>query len=444
MIPDFRDEELFSVEKDARTNGLVGITYGGLFDRAYTEATKHGATVNVINNQHTLLDIAEPDWDRMQDLPPLREGQAQTLASIVAAYRGHVIEPTGNGKTFIITAMCHLYDKINILVSAPNVDTFREMIERIQKTCPGERINMLGGGKKKVHRDARIAVCTNSSAHHVPSDWPDLVLYDEAHTVGAPTVFPKFGVFLKSVMIGLTASPKGRSDKSDLCTEAIFGGVIRKVTYQEAVRLGNIADIEVRTVHCDMDDIDFPKDIDKERFGYWLNHSRNALLIKAALDTFKKDEQVLFMVNRVEHALAMRRFLPNIPIAHGPISQDRWDDMTKLGLTQHTTLEVMNGVDTDQLKKDFMAGNIPWVIATYKWKQGVDTVNLGGLVRMDGAANDILSIQIPGRLSRKGHDGMKQVGVLIDSYDDFGDMYLRRSNKRMTKYEEMGWKIVDI
>jgi superfamily II DNA or RNA helicase len=444
MIPKFDNEELFSTQKDARSNEIVGITYGGLFDRAYNQAVKLGATVKVINNQKTLLDIAQPNWDKLQDLPKLREGQDKTLAAIISAYRGHVVEPTGNGKTFVITSLCYIYDTINILVVAPNKPTFLEMIERIQKMCPGERINQLGGGKKKVHPDARIAVCINSSAHHIPSDWPHLVLYDEAHTVGARQIFAKIREFTSSILIGLTASPKGRSDKSDLITEAMFGDVIRRVSYQEAVALGNIANIQVRMVHCDMDDIELRKDIDKERFGYWLNHSRNALLIKAALDTFDPHESVLFMVNRFEHGLAMRRFLPDIPIAHGPVTQTRWEDMGKLGLTANLTLDQVNAVNQEQLKKDFISGKIRWCVSTYCWKQGIDTINLAGLVRMDGANNDILSIQIPGRLSRKGFDGQKQWGVLIDSYDDYGSGYMKRSTNRVKKYNEMGWPIVDI
>lgn len=444
MIPTFEDEELFSIEKDGKTNQDVCITYGGLFDKAYAEAQRMGANVHVHNLQKTLLDVAEPNWAKLNDIPELRPGQAETLASIVSAYRGHVVEPTGNGKTFIITALSYLYDNINILVVAPNVLTLSEMIERVSEMCPGEAINQLGGGRKKVKANARIAVCTNTSSHLVPSNWPHLILYDEAHTIGARKIFDKMKQFTQSVMIGLTASPTGRSDNSDLCTEALFGPVIREVEYQDAVSHGNIADIRVMMLHCDMDDIELPKDIDKERFGYWLNDARNALFVSKALEVFSFDESVIFMVSKVEHALALRRFLPNMPIAHNKIKADRWEAMGKLGLTQNYDRDEMNAVDQVQLKKDFMDGKVKWCIATHTWKQGVDTKDLAGLVRLDGFSNRILNIQIPGRLSRTGSDGQKSLGILIDSYDDYGDMYLNRSEKRVESYREKGWEIVDV
>ena len=142
QIPVYEDEVLYSTQKDMRANEIVCITYGGLFTRLLNKAKKNGHTITVENRQ-TLLP--PPDINRIRTLPPLREGQAKTLASITSAYRGIIVEPTGNGKTFIITSLCHIYPHINILVVVPGKVVLKEMIERVNVMCTNEKINRITG-----------------------------------------------------------------------------------------------------------------------------------------------------------------------------------------------------------------------------------------------------------------------------------------------------------
>jgi superfamily II DNA or RNA helicase len=441
QIPKYEDNILYSKQTDHHTGETVTVTYGGLFATFKDDAKKRGYSLHIEDYQEPL---PEPDWDLLQELPPLRDGQAETIAAIVSANRGLVVEPTGNGKTFVITALCKIWTSVKILVVCPGIDVYEEMVERIKDKCPGEYVNQQGGGKSKYNARARIGVCTNTSLHKVSTDWPDIILYDEAHTAAAMNVLCKLNQFDTAKMIGFTASPTGRKDGTDMITTALFGPVIRHIPYQEAVRKGNVANIQVRMVHIegDMNDM-YKKQHDKDRFGYWLNRERNIKLINEAKHLFRPDESVLFMVARTEHGLALKQLMPEVAFMHRPINKKQWDKMSAFGVTQGFEYEDMAKVDGKQMKADFMSGKIKWCICTYVWKQGIDTVDLAGLVRFGGEGSNILDIQTSGRLSRKGHDGQKTWGVVIDALDDYGDYYLRQSLTRRKNYQAQGWQIVD-
>lgn len=69
----------------------------------------------------------------------------------------------------------------------------------------------------------------------------------------------------------------------------------------------------------------------------------------------------------------------------------------------------------------------------------VDLKNLNVLIRADGQAGSISSIQIPGRLSRTV-DG-KERAILVDFYDGFDKRLEYSSKARIKTYSEKGWKI---
>jgi superfamily II DNA or RNA helicase len=359
----------------------------------------------------------------------------------VSSYGGIINIPTGSGKTFLICMLVRIYPGQKILISI-SASLSKELHDRVVENAPpGCKVSIVKAGKE-FKPDSDVIVCSSKSLHKVDAEWPDMVLFDEAHEAAAPESCEHLANFCQTCrMFGFSASPKGRSDGADLVTEALFGHEICYIPYQEAERAGVVAPIKVHMVKVDLPDMTFTSDYGKRRYGIWENMGRNAIIA----DTVRKlhpEEQVLILVSTIEHALNLRWFLPEYTLVYSTFPKDerRVKEMLEARLT--TEEEVERKLDKEQMKTDFRDGKLKKVIATMVWKQGVDFPNLRWLCRADATSSDIFGTQIPGRLSRPG-DETKTHGNLIDFTDDFGKDFKRRSKTRVRHYKKKGWEILD-
>jgi superfamily II DNA or RNA helicase len=149
------------------------------------------------------------------------------------------------------------------------------------------------------------------------------------------------------------------------------------------------------------------------------------------------DEQVLIMVETVEHGMYLKRLLPEFTFVYGNINPTEYHDYKRDGFTGDDPLKPK---DRNRLKQEFAEGTLKKVISTTVWKQAVDFPKLSMLIRAEGSASIIASTQIPGRLSRIA-DG-KDKGVLIDFVDGFDPWASARAAKRIRLYREKKWNII--
>ena len=430
------DQPLYSVSTNDDGEEAC-ITHGGLFNRIKKVLRAHRLKFRVVDKRKLLPD---PDWTK---LPPLRKKQPEAIAAIISAHRGFIVCCTGFGKSFVIKTLCVMYPHLKILVVSRLGRVTKSLYNKISEAVDGPVGRLFGTGPDWPE-EAKVVVTTIASMHKVPTSWPDVIFFDEAHNAGAMDASEVLCEFAKSKLFGFTATPKGRGDNSDLVTEAFFGEYICEVPYQEAEKDGTVPSITAVFVHIDIPDIDTDgmSAMDKNKEGYWWNEIRNRRLLAEADKIYREDESVLYYVENMEHALYLRLLIPGTPIAHGPVSKKRRNFFLKKELITVEDEESLKKPDIDQLEADFMAGEIKRVICTPTWKEGVDFPDLAGLVRFDGGAGDIGSEQIPGRLSRKGTDGKKTHAIVIDALDNFGKRYRDRSLTRRRVYLKNGWKIV--
>jgi superfamily II DNA or RNA helicase len=409
-------------------NTGCGLTYPGLYSRTIAFLKKEGHTLTV---QDLCTPIPEPDLTRITGT--LREGQDVVLATIFASRRGVIVSPTAFGKTFIIEQLCRAYPSAHILVVARKKEVLSSIHKRIQETCPESNICIVNAGNKPKD-DAKVIVCSAKSLHKLNADWPDILFFDEVHGAAAPEISRALTGFANCRIFGFTASPKGRSDKAELLIEALFGPQICNIDYASAQGNNVVAPIHVQLVHVKAAEIEKSFPVARERHNIWRNSTRNMCIARQA--ELYKEEQVLILVNTVEHGLFLKKFLPDYIMAHAGISKEdaEWFKKQKL-MTDEDPLKV----DTDKLRDDFKAGRARHVIATSVWREGVDFPELRVLIRADGSAGAIPAIQIGGRLARIA-DG-KEFGLLIDFVDDFGKGYLGRSMQRIKHYQKQGWQI---
>lgn len=422
-----------TTEKEGRSVGYFPV---GLLSRVMKCLRDAGCYIKAVDDRDRTRYFPTPDFS---DVGELREGQQEVLDAIIRADCGLVVCSTGFGKSFIISTLTTIYKKSRFLIIAPGIAETENLYSRIAKLT--DDVSMLGGGNAG-SLDARIIVSTSKSFEKVDMSRIDFILFDEAHGCGNNKTSQ---LLLNSVrgsrLFGFTASPKGRSDKADMIIEALFGPPIVNFTYQETERMGNVTPIEVQLWNV-------PGEVaaSKSRYGnamtqnkrrfYWNNEPRNRL-IRAIASTVPDDEQVLIMVDTVEHLVRLGATMPEFALICGD-NNNLIEEAASMRLKLNNRLGD-NKEDYAKLVEEFRTGKLRKAISTFKWKQAVDFPELSVLIRADGSKSAILATQVPGRLSRLSPG--KERGLLIDFIDQFNPAALRKSQARIREYREKGWTV---
>jgi superfamily II DNA or RNA helicase len=178
----------------------------------------------------------------------------------------------------------------------------------------------------------------------------------------------------------------------------------------------------------------------KDKFGIWRNPLRNNIVVRATKEQITElgDPQILIMVQTIEHAFVLQQMLPDFAVAHGSTEDERIEQLrANYGMADWQ--KPCTKEERAALKERFSSGELRRAIATTIWAKGVDFRGLDVLVRADGLASAIQSTQVPGRLSRLGHDGKKLEGRLVDFNDKFSRDLQYRSQERISMYRHHGW-----
>ena len=424
----FITERLFTV-----VNGS-GIFPAGLFTRVFNLLSSiKGVKLEVVDYRDMARLMPMPDFSKV-DL--LRPGQEKILTAVAANEGGLLVGGCGLGKTFLITQICKMYTTLNILILSPRVSVVNTIYDNLTRCISSEVITKVGGGGSNCKEKRRITVSTTKSILKCNLKECDLLLFDEAHNVGSNQIAEHLAYIERGRKFGFTATPAGRSDGADLVIEAIFGPKIADIPYMEAVKHGLVTPIEVRTVKVTSSPYipDSELMVTKKRWNYWRNTNRNKVIAQVAR-MLPSDEQVLIMVETLEHALNLHKLLPEYTLVHyGSVTEER---AKRLGHSKEAL--TLSRDELDKYRTQFEDGTLKKVIATSVWAEGVNFPKLSCLIRADGAPGEIKGEQIPGRLSRLAEG--KNVGILIDFIDEFSPWAKRRSIARMSFYRRRGWKI---
>lgn len=274
------------------------------------------------------------------------------------------------------------------------------------------------------------------------------VLVHNCHELMSDSYAVELARYRYSRNYGFTATPRGRKDGTDARLEALFGPIIFEITYPEAVDLGLVVPITVRwlDVPGPHNPCDGKADVAKKRWGLWRNPARNQAIADAVREY--ESAQVLILVETTEHALYLRRHLPEYELCYAEKGMD--PDLLQMyrrqGLMGADELPV-DARRRDALREAFARGELRKVIATGVWSTGVDFTGLQVLVRADGLDSEIMDFQAPGRVCRLPNAGVlenaadadKQHGMVIDLNDRFDPGLNRKARHRQANYVEKGW-----
>ena len=393
--------------------------------------------------EYTDMRTAKLQAPDMTKLSGLRPGQLAVIQDIANADFGIVDALTGFGKGVVIEKVIQLYPKSKHAVITKSKTVCNQLFQRLKIPFPKS-----GVWNSDHHLDGNPLVCTSGSLGHLELETFEVVQLDEVHELMTPSFieyYPKFG---GCKLISYSASPDQRLDNSNLAMEAYFGNKICKVDYQDGVDLGLVVPIEVWKVDWGCQPVDairnFKSDVRRLRTGYWANIARNNAISRVVYEEVparvaEKDPQILILVDKIEHALELKKFMPDFEVVYGSMNEDAAKVFRTRKLMEGNPISKK---EVEAIRKKFTLGTVRRVIATGIWSTGVDFPQLSVIIRADGGSSAIKDIQMPGRVCRISAG--KDKGILVDIADTFDVWTSRRANTRFKSYKEKQWDIINV
>jgi superfamily II DNA or RNA helicase len=378
-------------------------------------------------------DCYDYDINKVLRYFKFRERQEECLHAILTRPCGIVHAVTGFGKLVMIAMVCLAFPHAKIDIVTRRATLVNKINNYLTRYIAN--VGQVGGG---IRTEGRVTVYTAGSLHHSKFD-ADIVLADEAHELAAEKSSEHLARYRSARMFGFTASPRGRIDGTDIRLEALFGRTIFYISYQEAVELGLVVPIRVEwsDVYLKTNPCAGLEDVPKKRWGLWQNDERNQLIANKA-KTFSDDDQVLILVETIEHAVHLRKFLPDYALVYDQMETDDWRSYIRAGLINPNEVQ-MTPERKEAMRVAFEKGELRKAIATKIWSVGIDPAGLTAVIRADASASEIMDIQAPGRVCRTHSASGKQVGIVCDFRDQFDTTFFNKAKRRYSHYVSMGW-----
>jgi len=379
----------------------------------------------------------QADIERVKKHFVFRPRQEECLQSIINSSGGLVHAITGFGKMTMIAMACLAFPNAKIHVITRSGQLVEKLVAYLTRYI--SNVGQVGYGKHIWGQ--QVTVLTAGSVHHAKDvDWDvDFIFCDEAHQLLADNSADRLKWYRWARAFAFTASPKGRLDGTDVRMESLFGDTIFYISYPEGVQLGLVVPIcvEWSDVVMNVNPCANMDGVRKKRWGIWRNDYRNQVIANKAR-SFGDDEQVQILVDTIEHAVHLWRFLPEFTMVYAPNESDRLVEYKESGLVPRD-MPLLTAPMVERLRVEFEQGRLKKVISTGVWATGIDPQQLVALVRADAASSEIADIQYPGRVSRTHAASGKEFGIVCDFRDQFDVGLAGKARKRANHYRAMGW-----
>lgn len=423
------------------------ITFAGFTQRVMAMLKPYG-TINYIDDRGLVLPV--PDRSHMDGL---RFKQADALEAIWANDSGGIIDcVTAWGKTTEIVKVVQSYPQLRIAIVAPGAAAVKTLRDRLASF--NVETGVVDGSNNSRRRVTLVSDRSlmkfndNGDLQNV-----DLILFDECHKAAAPSTRVALTKAYKARMFGFTASHGGRSDNGDIVVEGLFGPVIMRVNYDEAVEAGVVAPMYVIMMETRGSELNVADPQAKTRHGVWRNRYRNADFANVAA-ACREMGQTLVLTATLEHGINLHRMLGpewalvygSLPKATLPTGREPTRSEVQAVRRAQAMLEVMKKSNIEmldqkrlhQLQDQFTAGTLQAAVATGVWSYAVDFPKCQFVIRADAMTSDIQSKQATGRGSRLGTD----TGIVIDGEDSWDSTLKRRAEARLRIYKQQKWTIL--
>ena len=378
----------------------------------------------------------KPDKRIFEDIE-FRYKQLECLETMLRFPEGRICCPTGFGKTFLICVLCKLFPKATFNISTRSLDALMTIYDRLQEF--GIDAGVYCSRKKT---GERRVMCVSARSILSVRHKMDFLILDEVHEFATfRSIQELMGLDAKRVY-GFSANlPGDRSDGVDFELEGVVGPLIFHVTYQDSVKGGNVAPVDVLWCRVGGKEVKVGENqpVEFMRFNVWRNEVRNRRIAEVARSF--PNQQVLITTAVLEHALHLKRLLPEFELCFGGGgSNQKTIKRMKAMYPELQSVRNLTPEDRDRIRNLFSQGKLKKVISTTVWDSAVDFKGLEVLIRADALSAKVGSVQKPGRLSRIAFG--KKRGLLVDFTDDFSETLKNKARMRRRTYRSLGWKEV--
>ena len=425
-----RKEEMFYINPDNTTQALIpaGFTY-----RVCKKLNEAG--FNDINYRDIRqLGLEQPDLSILDDL---RDWQKEAVAAMLTSDGGTIWTSTASGKSFLIKKLVMVYPNTPIIITGHASQPLKAIYDDLCKDIKHEI--SASGVIGPYFEGRRVNVVHIRSLLKAPVDKAKILVYDESHGAAAGQRSELLSKVAFANMYGFSASASGRLDKKEPVSEGLFGPVIYKMPYTEALASGLVSKVSVHLYPTDGWERDYDTFYKRMLIGVVRNDERNRVIAEVAR---KHDDlkQIVYVMDNLEHVFRLKKLLPDhVPVyGSGSMTGKRWNQLKRLGLIPEGYSPLQKGEEF-RIAEKFRRGEITKAIATSCWGEGVDFPDLDMLIRADGSPGKIEAIQVPGRVARKV-DG-KTEGIIVDFTDRFGRVFENRAKQRLAHYKKLGYEI---
>lgn len=433
----FSTQKCYLIEKDRKTNSRVFICRTGLRKAITDFFFENKIPFTIKDDYDPNLPCYQPDLSVLETVS-LRPFQRDCIEAIIKNRQGLINTATGFGKTFILSLLTKIYPNAKFVIICRSREVVNEVLNRCYQLGIQDVAKVDGNVRDAPNK--RVLIFTAASLHKCPYDHPDFILADECHELVTPKTVHHLYRFNKGRMYGFSATINTRADGAQFHLKSIFGEEIFKLDFKSAQGASMIVPIVVRwfPVTSGRQVTGISSIPIRKRVGIWTNIYRNKVIAYAARQHYKHNQQVLVLVETVEHACHLKRFLPEFVVCAANIDPSKLERYRKIFPFIDEVIDTIKR--RDEIREQFHQRKIMGVIATNIWSAGVSFDDLEVLVRADGRVSKTVNIQAPGRVCRIPQKlTAKKCGIVIDFIDHFDETLYRQSKKRFRIYREMGW-----
>jgi superfamily II DNA or RNA helicase len=369
-----------------------------------------------------------------------RDWQLECLEMIQKFRCGQFHVSTGAGKTTFITAVIKAAQNARILYATKGRQALMTAYNAaVEAGVIGAQIY------KSNHnvRNSRVVYCTTGKLENLilKGETFDIVFIDEQHETCTEFQISKIIPLRTAKIFAFSAQWRDRSDNADRWSDIVYGPLRFSKAYVSNVKDGNIVDAKIiwrDTSHIRIKGLDGLTNYEFLKEAICLNQKRNELIAEDALR--HADSQVLIMVSKTIHALALKKLLPHAILAHLPLNPAQVELFTDLDLLPKGYPLIHGSTDILRSYRDlFSVGAIKLAIATSIWYQAVDFRQCEVVIRAEAQQTKIKTDQIIGRGSRIC-EAIDKKEMLVYEYNDvFNNRTSRWAARRQKLYEEHGF-----
>lgn len=387
----------------------------------------------ILNLDFELSELSEYDLDQEFGKYKLRPYQKFAVEKMLKKRRGIVYMATGSGKSLIAAAVIKIVNK-PCIVTVPTLDILYQTRHKYSEYLgiPENEIGVIGDQE---YDPKKITIASVPSLRNMLSSSQgrlqyrdeevkrffksiQLVISDEAHMVGDNTFYDVFMAFTNAEFrYGMSATPFDRTDGNTLMLTGATGPVIAKVTSEDLMKRGVLA----------IPDITIYK-ISEPRMSSAYTYQK--AYKEGIVDNAIRNEKI---INIVKENLGKKILIINEWKRHGRTLSTL---LNQEGIDHKLLHGEISGKIRDEARREFEEGDLNVLLASFIFKLGVDLPSIQVLIRADGRASTITTIQILGRALRISKD--KTTVQVYDFFDAFQKHLAKHSRARLKDYYSLG------